>query len=201
MTDFSLDQIGRRLSSTDLSPDEQILAADDKVRADWLMNATLPYGTLVDVGASDGWFSKAWIARGQTVFAIERHPSHWASLTGLWAFHGEAVEAFKYLGATRLSLGATVCGEVLEHIDLDAGEAFLRRVPTNDLIVTVPNRHSASYEPARSRWHWPDHRRHFTALLLRQWLRDCGWTMHDIAPIVGTLDDSIWLGAVCRRLR
>ncbi len=36
-TDFSLDQIGRRLRGEGLTEQEQILAADDKVRVEWIV--------------------------------------------------------------------------------------------------------------------------------------------------------------------
>jgi hypothetical protein len=210
--DYSLDEIGKRLSGEGLTPEEQILAADDRERVAWVMNRTrrtIP-NVIVDVGASDGALARLWLARGDQVLAIERHPAHVLSLalSGAVCYFGAAVDGLTAFGACGVYCYDVVIAEVLEHLNADDGAVILAAIPEHSdygwprLVVTVPNRQSASFDSSgRSRWIWPDHRRYFTATSLTDWLATCGWIVDgSVTPIVGTLEDSIWLGAVCRRV-
>lgn len=200
--DYSLDEIGRRLSGEGLSEQERVLAEDDKVRVQWVRDRINcnHYTNIIDVGASDGSVTDNLTG---TRFLIERHRAHVDALAresfenGCWLWLGGAHNALISLPTVPNSV--TVCAEVLEHMDQLDGEDIIARAH-GDLLVTVPNLNSASFDATgRSRWDWPDHRRHFTADGLRNWLESCDWRVAVFAPIVGTLDDSIWLGALCRR--
>lgn len=199
--DYSLDRIGDRLSGTNLSEHERVLAMDDRVRAEWILQQVQDETTVVDIGCSDGWFAREWLRQGKTVFAVERHSAHKAhlqDLAGAWTFFGEAKDACIALG--RSHGGVTVLGEVLEHLEIEAAESLLRFIPTDDLIVTVPNACAMSYTPhGRARHEWPDHKIHFEPAFLLAMLTRTGWNVTKLTAIVGTLTDSIWLGAVCRR--
>jgi hypothetical protein len=204
MTDWSLDAIGKRLRGEGLSAEERVLAEDDKVRVAWVLDHSRPFWNVVDVGASDGSIADAMRElHNPGLFLIERHPAHVAALStrGMWMFYGEAIDGLKAL-PYMYERTACLCGELLEHLSQEDGAALLRAIGDSirDLIVTVPNRNAVSYEATgRSRWGWPDHVRWFNQSDLPLWLESCGWNVVTLEPIVGTLDDSIWLGAVCRR--
>jgi hypothetical protein len=212
VTDFTLDRIGDRLSGTNLTDAEQVLAADDKVRVAWVIHkvtACRPR-TLVDVGASDGSIAQAIRDRvhggGLTVFAIEPHPAHREALAArpFFTFHGMAVPALCALmgvpGAFSKSLyDVALVGEVLEHLDRDRGRQILAQLKcmVRELVVTVPNARCETYlAEGRARRDWPDHKRFFSDDDLAAAL--AGWKDVTIEPIVGTRSDSIWLGATAR---
>jgi hypothetical protein len=211
--DYSFDRIGDRLDHPDREPE---LSADDRVRARWVLDHTSHAPPLLDVGASDGALVRQWIEQwcmvwdgdeydSPVVLAIEPHRGHRKALECLrpdvWTIHDRAELVLPKLSATFLTIR---CTELLEHLDeatgayiLNAAKGLLHR--DGGLVVTVPNRDCASIPAHRQRWNWPDHRRHFTASSLRQTLETCGWRLEALEPIVGDrLDDSIWLGAVCR---
>jgi 2-polyprenyl-3-methyl-5-hydroxy-6-metoxy-1,4-benzoquinol methylase len=196
--DHSFDQIGRRLRGKDLTAHERVLATDDAVRVRWLLAHFADGDSVVDVGASDG--AIAHRIQRQThcpVIAVERHRGHPAPRGLLWY----AGEAEMILPA--LPCHSALCAEVLEHLTVTAGRALLAALSPDcqRLIVTVPNRRSQSYDNTkRSRWAYPDHVRTFTAKSLTRWLLSCGWQTDQVTPIVGTLNDSIWLGCVCARV-
>lgn len=208
--DWSLDTIGKRLSGEGLSEHEQLLAADDKVRVQWALGAVAGagYTDILDIGASDGWLADWWARHGHRVFTIEQHEAHRERLSRLpvFAFHGDA-----WLGVVRfprIDPLTVFCGEILEHMTAHESVSLVTSimdcVHPRTLIVTVPNADCASYMPtARARRDWPDHRQQFTAEALASLLSQCCGPDNNYAvriyPIVGTLDDSIWLGAVCRR--
>jgi 2-polyprenyl-3-methyl-5-hydroxy-6-metoxy-1,4-benzoquinol methylase len=197
--DYSLDRIGVRLSGKGLTKHERVLAQDDRVRVRWILDHTTMTDAVVDIGASDGSISERLVKRGQRVFAIERHPAHREALSRLencWIWRGDAIQALPLLTGG----GVALCGEVLEHLTPIEGRALLRAIKLQKLVVTVPNRASRSYDKSkRSRWNWPDHRRNFRLSSLHSCLADSGWIVERVEPIVGTINDSIWLGAVCWR--
>jgi hypothetical protein len=209
MTDYSLDQIGKRLRGENLTDEEKILAADDKVRVEWVRDQLKHADYIYDIGASDGSVTATLDA---TVFLLESHPAHRDALarSGRWCFLGDAEDGLKQLPIIDGGLEKAYCGEVLEHLSPEKGAAILHAIPMHCqwLIVTVPHCPVVGdiYGPqGRSRWDWPDHVRRFWPDSLDKWLRSCGWEpyslTHDstVDPIVGTIEDSIWLGAVCRR--
>ena len=198
--DYSLDEIGKRLRGEGLTPEEQILAEDDKVRVLWAREQLKDAYVIYDIGSSDGSVTAGLRA---SIFALDKHPAH--TLSNRWFFHGEAADGLLALRVWDDSAWICVawCGEIFEHLTLIEGKRILDALPAScqHLVVTVPNRNSASYDASgRSRWDWPDHKRHFTHNHLREWLSSCGWRHERIEPIVGTLEDSIWLGAVARRV-
>jgi hypothetical protein len=204
MIDWSHDRIGDRLAGVNLTDLERVLAADDKQRAWWVLDHASDFKTVIDIGASDGTFSKELASRGKRAFAIERHPAHQESLCKLgnvWVYFGEATDGLVALdGASNPETTVALLCEVLEHLDVDHGERILRAIPCSHLIVTVPNRKSPTYDKAgRSRWSWPDHRRGFDRDSLTLALMVTGWKPMKVEPIVGMYNDSIWLGAVCIR--
>jgi hypothetical protein len=207
--DYSLDQIGKRLSGKGLTPHEQVLAADDAVRVQWVLDQ-VRYRTVVDIGASDGAFTRrlvrqgrrVYVRQGRRVYAIERHPAHRDALatSGAWLWLGEADAGLRALGPCGDRSDALCC-EVLEHLSAAEGRRLVQAVRTRRLIVTVPNRHCRSFTAAkRDRADYPDHVRDFSATSLEAWLLTCGWQVQGgVQPIIGTLNDSVWLGAVCVR--
>ncbi len=199
MTDFSLDQIGRRLSGVGLSAEEQVLALDDAVRVKWVRDRLLSggYRAVIDVGASDG---SVTANLDMLTFLIERHPAHRDALSKreCWTYFGDAGNALRELPPEVDIRCVTLFGEILEHLDEPEGADLIAQAHGH-LIITVPNANCESYKPQRQRAEWPDHRRQFTAESLSAWLDSCDWDVRMLHPIVGTLDDSIWLGAVCRR--
>lgn len=208
--DFSLDEIGKRLSGEGLTPEEQVLALDDVVRVQWVVNAVSRlawYDTIIDIGSSDGAVAAKFLALRRRVYLIEPHAAHRDALArmGCWTFFGAARDALYRMawpsnGPDDRTLA--YCGEVFEHLSEEDGYHIAMRLHArcaSRLIVTVPNRHSASYDASRrSRWDWPDHKRTFSADSLREWLTGMQWEVETLDPIVGTLEDSIWLGAVAR---
>jgi 2-polyprenyl-3-methyl-5-hydroxy-6-metoxy-1,4-benzoquinol methylase len=202
--DYSLDEIGKRLRGEGLTKHERILANDDHCRVGWMIAKVATARVVVDIGASDGWIANELALQGHTVFAIERHLKHQQSLAHhyppMWLFFGDAEDGLRDLGPLG-ELSTALLGEVLEHLAPQDGNRILAAIGTETLVVTVPNRRSKSYDNSkRSRWNWPDHKRHFTPSTLRQCLDDAGWNvLGGVEPIVGALEDSIWLGAVCRR--
>lgn len=207
MTDYSLDQIGKRLGGEGLTEHERLLAEDDKVRVAWVMGKLeaerwspddFPcHRDALDIGASDGWFTAQMVRWGWHVWAVERHPAHVASLTQIrptpWLFLGD-VEKCPFP-----KVDVALCCEVLEHMDAARVKDLLYKIRARTLIVTVPNANCKSYlATGRARRDWPDHRLEFRADSLAERLA-CVSKDFSIEPIVGTLDDSIWLGAVCRR--
>lgn len=207
--DYSYDRIGDRLSGRNLTKHERVLALDDAVRVRWMGGGVLsdPFSTIVDIGASDGTISDLWYYRNPmaTFYLIEQHTRHVTSLaaktSAAWCFFGDASAGLIRLGLKRADV--VLLGEVLEHMTPRAGADLLRNLPpTAFIFITVPNRNSQSYDKAkRSRWDWPDHKRHFTARSFRNMLTKAGLKIQTLQPIVGTLNDSIWLGAVCQKLR
>lgn len=200
MTDFSLDRIGDRLSGKNLSGQELILAVDDKIRVKWIVDRVDEFpGPILDFGASDGAVSRAIVEAWNTrCWLIERHPNHAAALMEFAREYG----AWVATSQSAMSLlpndffGVALVCEVLEHYDRDSGELLLKslRRSARNLIVTVPNVYSATFDRAgRSRWNWPDHKHHYNAQTFADLL---GVSLDKIEPIVGTLEDSIWLGAV-----
>lgn len=202
--DFSLDEIGRRLSGEGLSEQEQILAADDKVRFDWVLERAKRFHWAFDIGASDGSLIRA-LGGGNTYFAVERHPAHREALSqlGCWTFFGDALDAVHALPSWQYPNGCVaVCAEMLEHCGEGYGLNLLQalRHAAPNLIVTVPNSMCASYmDSGRSRRDWPDHQQTFDAPKLRAQLERVHWIVDAIEPIVGTLTDSVWIGASCHR--
>ena len=210
--DYSLDEIGKRLRGEGLTPHERILAVDDAARVQWVVGTVGELGwfdTIIDVGSSDGTIARRFLDMGRRVYLIEPHEAHREALArlGCWTFFGTARQALYRMawpsnGPDDRTLA--YCGEVLEHLSQDDGYEITMRLHArcaSRLIVTVPNCHSATYDQqGRGRWDWPDHKRTFTAESLLAWLTKSFWNVERIDPIVGTLEDSIWLGAVCRRV-
>ena len=193
MTDFSLDRIGERLDHPDREP---ILSADDAVRVQWVIDQCGDWDSILDIGASDGAITKRLLEGHPTraVAVIERHPAHRESLLALncWGYYGEALDGLVQLPDDTFEM-ALLC-EVLEHQTTIMGAALLREAKrvAQRVIVTVPNRNAKTYDSeARARWDWPDHRAYFDA----KDVAALGTTVL-VEPIVGSLYDSIWLGAV-----
>ncbi len=199
MTDWSLDSIGKRLRGEGLSADERVMAEDDAVRVNWAREQFAGKTLIYDIGASDGSVTDDLY---MTVLAIESHPDH-APPRNRWWFCGPAIDGLKSVPNFAAEVvEAAWCGEIIEHLTEQDGKDLLAAIPPycDTLILTVPNRDAVSYEASgRSRWGWPDHKRFFNQSTLPLWLESCGWRVEKLEPIVGTLDDSIWLGAVCRR--
>jgi len=202
--DFTYDTIGKRLSGEGLTEHEALLAKDDQVRVQWVLDRLRPYRRVIDVGASDGAIAQLLHSRNHQVCAIEPHPRHYNAMQVLDGdgqidtFTISAQVAFKHLGPD--DYDAMLIGEVLEHLSDEDGTDILvaaRRL-VDTLVVTVPNAHCASFQPLRQRDDWPDHRQHFSAQAVVQLLSSCGWRAR-VMPIVGDLGNSIWLGAVAWR--
>jgi hypothetical protein len=204
MTDFSLDRIGDRLSGKNLTGQELILAEDDKVRVEWVMRQldTEMGGRLLDIGASDGSLSRlAYERHGLTPHAIEPHPQHREALHAIaeigWVTFQRA--PFCFDSTERTYRFALLC-EVMEHQDLESAQKYFlgwALALAETVVVTVPNRNAASFEASgRARWDWPDHKSHYTAEILELVAKAEGRRIDKLEPIVGTLEDSIWLGAV-----
>jgi hypothetical protein len=208
--DYTHDRIGDRLTNRNLTEAERLLAQDDCVRFAWILGKALPLWPkqVIDIGASDGTISheiQHRLGTDTAIFAIEPHQAHRDALAGrrAWVYHGDGISGLWALGsirgAIRRSFDLALCCEVLEHMDAVTGDELLRAIHFNarKVIVTVPNALCQSYlESGRARRDWPDHVRYFTPNAL-------GDTLHKfqdvvIEPIVGTLEDSIWLGATCR---
>ena len=202
--DYTLDRIGERLDHPEREPE---LAADDLVRVNWILDHTPSVRLLLDVGASDGAILKRWLARNpeSSAVAVEPHIAHRSALAEL---PRTVVVPFGMLRAQAMDLWhrnlfiVSWLTEVLEHYDaVTAGRILdaVGRVAIH-VVVTVPNRDCASIPAHRQRWQWPDHKQVFTARDLRAALEAAGWTVTTLEPIVGeSLDDSIWLGAICQR--
>lgn len=201
--DYSLDRIGERLDNPDLEP---LLAADDVIRVQWILARS--GGRVCEVGASDGGITKRLIAKGCRLFAIERHPAHREKLSalGCWTYFGDANIALEQ--AWPIVFDTVLLCEVLEHAEVWDDACRLARNALRvcrqggQLLITVPNVESESYaEAERSRRSWPDHHLMFDDHDLRKLITQADESGRivkvDIQPIVGTLHDSIWLGAVC----
>ena len=198
--DYTLDRIGERLDHPEREPE---LAADDLVRVNWILDHTPAVPLLLDVGASDGAILKRWLARNpeSSAIAVEPHPAHRSALAEL---PRTVVVPFNFTASTEVwqirHCQMAWVTEVLEHQDERTAANILDAIccMTKHLLVTVPNRDCASIPAHRQRWQWPDHNQVFTARDLRAALESAGWTVTVLEPIVGeSLDDSIWLGAVC----
>lgn len=199
--DYSLDRIGDRLSGRNLTPHERVLAKDDLVRVEWILDAIGAPKTVVDIGASDGSIAQRirWkVDPMPMVFAIEPHPAH-KPKPDMWWFTGDALYGLDDL--MMIHIDVLLMAEVLEHLRPWKAQSILRHpISADRLVVTVPNRASKRYDRLkRSRWAWPDHRQNFYADDLQDFLTMCGWKVGRIEPIVGTLTDSVWLGAVASR--
>jgi hypothetical protein len=220
--DYSYDQIGKRLSGEGLTEHERILAEDDKVRVQWVLEHVKALDDnechspilVVDIGASDATIGRRiFDATGFRLAGIEPHPAHRdamvrAAADGVYAWVSFVPAEDALFGLPMSDIDnqvAILAGEVFEHLDDAQLDNLMVSVNSHwMLVVTVPNRNSVSYDAqARSRWNWPDHKQHFTASGLGAFLKKHGWTRFNervgIQPIVGTLDDSVWLGAVCVR--
>jgi len=205
-TDYTFDRIGERLTFPEREPE---LSADDYVRVEWVLDLTPAVVPLLDVGASDGSLLARWQATLPPdlsaipiqAVAVEPHAGHRDALDRLRHVLVAHTIAEAILPIFRPQLFAVAwCAEVLEHLTDTAGPALLLqlRALSPRLIVTVPNRDCASVPKHRQRWMWPDHRRIYTARDLRADLEGSGWVIERLDPIVGaTVDDSIWIGAVC----
>jgi hypothetical protein len=200
--DYTLDRIGERLDHPEREPE---LAADDLVRVTWILDHTPGIACLLDVGASDGAILRRWLERypESSAVAVEPHPAHRSALADLprtVVVPFRATEGLSLWRANQFSVAWLT--EVLEHQETMAAYRMLEaltRVALH-LIVTVPNRDCASTPEHRQRWQWPDHTQVFTARDLRAALESAGWTVTTLEPIVGeSVDDSIWLGAICQR--
>jgi hypothetical protein len=131
----------------------------------------------------------------------DRHPQHGTPPPGVWWWHGDALDGLAVLPDFPV-YHLALCGEIFEHMTPDDGKRILDRLVdfTDRIVVTVPNRNSVTFDvTGRHRWDWPDHVRYFTQSDFPLWLESNHWNVETLTPIVGTLDDSIWIGAVCRR--
>ena len=203
--DYSLDEIGKRLSGEGLTPQEQILAADDWRRVEWVRGAVAGAGNtdIIDIGASDGTLAEWWARLGHRVFTIESHDAHRERLSTLpvFSFHGDAWTGVTRF--TRLRKATVFLGEILEHLDSSYSQQLVQAVAQiiepDTIVITVPNANCESYlASGRARRDWPDHQQQFQKHGLWTLFEGLDYSIR-VYPIVGTLDDSIWLGAVARR--
>lgn len=206
-SDFSFDRIGERLDHPDRDP---ILSADDLVRVQWIEKQWAGCTRLLDVGASDGALTERFLKQSpeHEAVVIEPHPEQAAALLvrlrpylDRVVFYFCPIERAVLLGLNVKWPDCVLMGEVLEHIDgAETVVGYVTPIGEHQrLVVTVPNRRSASYDGSgRSRWEWPDHKRWFDTRELADLLQYVGGDELIITPIVGEVNDSIWLGAVCR---
>ena len=199
--DWSLDTIGRRLSGEGLSEQEKVLAADDKVRVDWILSQFHGRETVLDIGASDGAISRLlYSEHGARLLLVEKHPAHQGALVNLahvssgWYAPDDAMNVLQRWPLNAKVDTALLC-EVCEHMHGDRADVLFHivRSVARRVIVTVPNSNAQSYEAnGRARFDFPDHKSFYDQTQFRD-------TFHCTpVPIVGTLNDSIWLGGIWR---
>lgn len=204
--DYSLDRIGERLDNPEAEP---MLSQDDYLRLKWIQEKWEDAYRLIDVGASDGGITERFVRRStqHESIVIEPHAGQRDKLLArLWPFRDRVVFCFSTLEHAIAKIDGqwadvVLVGEVIEHLEPHIADDFLREICACGLcrvVITVPNKNAKRYDlQGRSRWQWPDHKQHFTDVTLGLMLAR-HFTHVDIEPIVGTLDESIWLGAVCR---
>ena len=199
MVDEKYDALGRRLRGVGLTPHEQILAADDHVRVNWILQQVRGAGSVLDVGAGDGSILRmVQTVTGATVFGIDRNRNIPPPDDIPWSI-GDALKVLPTLDPMDVAL----CCEVLQWMEPAPGRRLLAAIRATTLIVTVPNRNCRSFRKLkRARLDGPAAVRDFSATSLTTWLNRSGWrVIRQVEPIVGTALDGIWLGAVCHRGR
>jgi hypothetical protein len=173
------------------------------------LNYAKGWRCILDIGASDGYFSREMSARGQHVFAIEKHLAHVPALSAskAWLWMGDAFDALMHLDL-RGQNSMALCCEVLEHMTRGEAIGLLSMIKADTLLVTVPNANSDVFGE-RSRRDWPDHKQTFTSQSLESLLRAGGWSRDGGGGhYIGLMDEkgpfrseSIWIGMSCKPLR
>jgi SAM-dependent methyltransferase len=210
------DRIGDRLlRPAQVDPDKQHLIADDRQRADRVLN--LGYeGRVLDVGTSDGTLLletvRRWDLSGAVGVDVAQSAIHEANaalandpaLSGRVTFVEGFIEDLSFPDGSFDMVSAC---ETLEHIgpgQFSRALANLLRMlrAGGTLLMTVPNRYpSRAYEQAgRARWSWPAHHQFFTersvAHLLTPHFERLEFVPHYEGEAAG---DSIYL--ICRASR
>jgi len=181
--------------------DSEQPAAPDGRYHEWLAwaESRVGKGRFLEVGAGNGGFVKAAIARGWQVDATEISDSALKLLraTGARVLAGELRE----IGVPEATYDLVASLEVVEHLSDPA--AHLRELaritrPGGVLLITTPNFAGLSRRLFGMRWRVvdPEHLGYFEARTLRHALRDAGFAA--VTVRTRTLDVTTW-GASLRR--
>jgi SAM-dependent methyltransferase len=157
------------------------------------MEAAVPRGRLLEVGAGAGGFVRVALARGWKVEATEVSQTGLEALrqTGASVFAGDVAEA----GYAEGAFDCVVSLEVLEH--LPSPQAHLDELaritrPRGLLLLTTPNFDGLTRRVLRLRWRVvdPEHLGYFTPRTLRRALRAAGYSRAQVST--RSLDVCAW---------